>query len=134
MSYSFLLLVPINLNNILISRYSTNTEVRQCPIESRLVNSETQASTLVNIVIHSLPTTSVGYMQQLFWVYYHCFIRKHFKISSARCAMRGSLYCLFAICLINGLFLAETKVYTRCGLTQELLKNGFSRTLVGNCE
>lgn len=41
---------------------------------------------------------------------------------------------LFVIILMVGQHVVFGKVYTRCGLTQELVKNGFSRTLVGNCE
>lgn len=45
--------------------------------------------------------------------------------------MKGT--CLLTFLLILEL-VVEGKVYTRCGLTQELLNNGFSRTLVGNCK
>nr|CAH7769425.1 unnamed protein product [Callosobruchus chinensis] len=40
----------------------------------------------------------------------------------------GILWCFVIVCGA----LADGKVYTKCGLTQELLKKGFSRSLVGN--
>ncbi|CAH1994919.1 unnamed protein product [Acanthoscelides obtectus] len=43
--------------------------------------------------------------------------------------MRGGIALCFAVLCAA---LAEGKVYTKCGLTQELLKKGFSRSLVGN--
>ncbi|XP_072391067.1 lysozyme-like isoform X2 [Diabrotica undecimpunctata] len=56
-----------------------------------------------------------------------------FNTSTVQCStMKVSSFCCF---IVIGLVIVGTidgKVYTKCGLTQELLRIGFSRSLVGN--